>query len=402
MVPTSKVFITNLGSGKKLIATQLDVDAEITQSSNKCDDSTASRWKLINTPGVKHEYWIQNVDTGMVLGTAHKSDENKQSIMLRKINHDDHQKWRLIPVGTGKHEYAIMNVHSGRVLDPGDESKIDDAQIAQQEYRNEQHQRWRLTPYDADVNSRAVMTIVRNENVFLPIWLRYYGQFFSAHDIYVIDHQSNDGSTEGDGFVRIPVSHPEFGVGWQLEVIQRYQHTLVGRYDVVLYAEVDEIVAPDPRLGDLGSYIDHFSEDFVTCQGYEVLHRRDLEPEFDSTKPVLGQRSTWYANLLYSKSLLARVPMLWNVGFHRRLDRKTNHDLHLYLIHLHRMDYNICVARNHERTRFPLAHIDRSNSWGYQNHITDPTHFDSWFYHDSCGSSPIHPQPIPPRWRNLV
>ena len=55
--------------------------------------------------------------------------------------------------------------------------------------------------------SRAVLTMVYNESVFLPIWLRYYSRFFAPEDIYVLDHQSDDGSTNGGGFVRVPLEH---------------------------------------------------------------------------------------------------------------------------------------------------------------------------------------------------
>jgi Ricin-type beta-trefoil lectin domain-like/Glycosyl transferase family 2 len=338
----------------------------------------------------------------MVLEVAGESCEDKAGVFLRGDNGGAHQRWRLVPVGEGGHEYAIMNVHSGKALDLWDGAWRDDAEIVQLGYWHGTQQRWVLTACDAATTSRAVMTIVRNESVFLPIWLRYYRQFFSAQDMYVLDHQSTDGSTEGHGFVRVPVSHPEYGAGWQRDIVQRSQHELIGRYDVVLCTDVDEIVAPDPRLGDLGTYIDRFDEDFITCQGYEILHRKDLEPPFDPTRNVLRQRFTWYANPLYSKPLLARVPMLWNGGCHERIDGRTNNDPHLYLIHLHRMDYDICLTRHHDRVRFPLAQIDRDRRWGYQNQITDPTTFSSWFFHDSCGPSPLCPQPIPPWWRDLV
>ena len=34
----------------------------------------------------------------------------------------------------------------------------------------------------------AVFTIVREEAVFLPIWLRYYAAHFAPEDIYVLHH----------------------------------------------------------------------------------------------------------------------------------------------------------------------------------------------------------------------
>src|SRR2546425_12855184 len=39
---------------------------------------------------------------------------------------------------------------------------------------------------------RAVLTMVHNEPVFLPIWLRYHSRFFGADDIYVLDHDTSE------------------------------------------------------------------------------------------------------------------------------------------------------------------------------------------------------------------
>lgn len=396
----SEVTIRNLGSGKVLSARLASEATKIGQCSTRHGDAACQRWRLIPAE-VRHQYQIQNVLTGTVLEVAGASCDEYAEISLWDNNGGAHQRWRLVPVGEGQHEYTILNVHSGKSLDLWDGSQDDDARLSQVGYWHGVQQRWLVTTCDVRP-SRAALTIVRDESIFLPIWLRYYGQFFSAQDVYVLDHQSTDGSTEGDGFIRIPVSHPEYGAAWQRDVIQGYQHELIEQYDVVLYTDVDEIVAPDPRLGDLGTYIDYFSDNFVTCRGYEVLHQKDHEPPFEPTMPVLGQRSTWYANSSYSKSYLARVPILWHGGCHQRIDGKTNDDPNLYLIHLHRMDYEICRARHQNRTRFPLAQADQNHGWGYQNQIIDPIAFSSWFSHDSGGSEPIYAQPIPPWWHDVV
>lgn len=392
----------NLSSGKVLDVAQVGAGTRVGQCRSKDSDNVSARWRLIPVAGVRHQYEIQSVATGMVLEIAGEAREDRAGVCLWESTGGAHQRWRFVPVGEAGHEYAILNVHSGKALDLWDGSLDHDAAITQVGYWHGIQQRWVVTACDTGPVSRAVLTIVRDENVFLPIWLRYYSQFFAAQDLYVLDHQSVDGSTQGDGFTRIPVACSEYGAAWQRDVIQTYQHQLIDRYDVVLYTDVDEIVAPDPRLGDLGSYIDCFDEDFVTCQGYEVIHQKGHEPPFDSAKPVLGQRCTWYANPSYSKPLLARVPMLWHGGFHQRVDGKANNDPNLYLIHLHRMDYDICLVRHHTRTRFPLAQIDQDNGWGYQNSITDPTEFFSWFYHDSGGPIALQPQAIPPWWRELI
>lgn len=399
-VSMPEVTIRNLRSGKVLMVAATGQGPKVGQRRSTGGADVAQRWRLIPT-GMRHQYQIRNVATGMVLEVSGQSPEDEAGVFLGEDNGGVHQQWRLVPVGEGCHEYAILNANSGKALDLWDGAWCDDARLAQVGYWHGVQQRWVLTSCDAGPVSRAVMTIVRDEAVFLPIWLRYYHQFFSAQDVYVLDHQSVDKSIDSGSFIRIPLHHGEYGAGWQRDVVQRYQHELIGRYDVVLYTDVDEIVAPDPRLGDLGTYIDSFDEDFVTCQGYEVLHQKDDEPPFDPTRRVLEQRFTWYANPSYSKPLLARVPMLWHGGFHQRFDEKMNSDPNLYLIHLHRMDYDTCLARHRQRAHFPLAQIDRDQGWGYQNRITDPTEFSSWFFHDN-GPVPLRPEPIPPWWRTVV
>jgi hypothetical protein len=398
-----QIKIGSVSSGKVLQANGAGDESAVGQGLSKEMDDADQRWWLIPVAGVNHQYRIHHVGSGMVLEVTGESHEDRARIRLGKDTSGAHQRWRLIPVGDADHEYAIVSVNSGKAIDLWDASQDDDAEIAQNGYWHGPQQRWRLRTPDAATTSRAILTIVRNEQVFLPIWLNYYSKFFKAEDIYVLDHQSTDGSTEGPGFVRIPVSQPAFGVGWQRDVQQRYQHELIDHYDVVLCTDVDEIVAPDPRYGDLGDYLNRFDQEFVTCQGYEVLHSRDDEPPLDRAKPVLSQRSMWYPNPLYCKPLLARVPMLWHGGFHERVDGRKNPDPHLYLIHLHRMDYDICLARHQERGRFPYAQMDLDQGWNYQNRITEPTAFSSWFYHDSCCSGvPIQPQSIPSYWREVV
>lgn len=403
MLEGKEIKILSLSSGKVLQANGAGEGSEVGQSWNKDHDDAYQRWRLVPVEGVNHQYRIHSVGTGMVLEVVGESHEDKAKISLWRDNGGAHQQWRLIPVGEAEHEYAIMNVNSGKAVDLWGGVQGDDAQIAQSWYWHGPQQRWRLTMPDAVTMSRAVITIVRNEQVFLPIWLRYYSQFFHAQDLYVLDHQSTDGSTDGGGFVRVPVSQPAYGAGWQRDMQQRLQHELIDRYDVVLCTDVDEIVAPDPRYGDLGKYIDHFDQDFVTCQGYEVLHMKEDEPPFDPAKLVLRQRSTWYVNPGYSKPVLARVPMLWQGGCHAPVDGRKIDDPRLYLIHLHRMDYDLCLGRHQERCRFPIEQSDVDHGWGYQNRIIDPAEFEGWFYNDSSwGGFPLQPQSIPPYWREVV
>lgn len=247
---------------------------------------------------------------------------------------------------------------------------------------------------------RAAITIVHNEPVFFPIWLGYYSQFFAPEDIYVLDHESDDGSTARDGFVRIPVTHETVDHTWMVRTVEALQHELLQRYDVVLVTDVDEIVAPLPEFGTLGDYIDGLQEDFVNCLGYELIHLVDREPAFDPARKVLDQRGYWFASDIYDKPALATVPMRWHPGFHRELEGRMRPDPDLYLIHLHRMDYELCLARHRYRDGLAWNDHDVSLGWAGHNRITDEAQFARWFYEDSNAEwNELAVEPIPASWR---
>jgi hypothetical protein len=253
--------------------------------------------------------------------------------------------------------------------------------------------------------SAAVLAMAYNEPVFFPIWQRYYSRFFSPEDIYVIDHETTDGSLDGEGFVRIPVNNPHDDRTWRTRLVERHQRQLLETYDVVVTTDIDEIVAPDPSLGTLGSYLEAFDREFVNCVGYEVLHMRDTEPPLDPTRPILAQRGWWYANPGYNKPIVATEPVRWVPGFHHREDGRIEPDPRLRLVHLHRADFELALERHRVRAERPSDPDDVASGRGYQNRIVDTEAFESWFYGDSCFEAEgvrIEPERIPERWRSLL
>jgi hypothetical protein len=250
---------------------------------------------------------------------------------------------------------------------------------------------------------RALITMVHNEPVFLPIWLGYYSRFFDPRDIYVLDNETTDGSTSRDGFVRIPVAQDRVNHTWMVRTIEELQHDLLGRYDVVVVTDVDEIIAPTPALGSLGKYLDRFDEEWVNCLGYELLHLRNSEPPLALDRPILHQRRCWYFNGAYDKAALATVPMQWRPGFHGRTDFNFNPDPDLRLIHLHRMDFDICRERHRTRSRRLWAPADAREGWATHNQIADGEAFEKWFYEDSGFEGfEMRREDIQPIWRDVV
>jgi hypothetical protein len=252
--------------------------------------------------------------------------------------------------------------------------------------------------------SSAVLTIVRDESVFFPIWLRYYSRYFAPQDIHVLDHGSTDGSTEVGGFVRIPVEHETVDIAWMVATVEAHQRRLLERYDIVVAVDVDEIIAPDPEWGALDEYLAGFQEEFVNCLGYEVIHLPDREASFQPHRPVLEQRGFWFAAEGYDKPAVSTVPASWEVGFHGRTDGRLNLDPDLLLIHLHRIDYDLCRARHLMRREWAWNKVDLERGWGTHNRITDDAEFERWYYTEGCfdGPAELVVERIPARLRGVL
>lgn len=203
--------------------------------------------------------------------------------------------------------------------------------------------------------ANAVFTIVRNEELFLPIWLKYYSQFFDPEDIYILNHDTTDNSIEKAKekfkFNEIKV-HWEaiFSPVWLRDTVQEQQHKLLQKYQYVLFAEIDEIVAPDPaKYKNLKEYIEKCDKDYIRCKGYNVIHNQVAENKpLNLEQKILRQRTGWCPYISFNKTLLARVPLKWAYGFHC-LEGEQIEDLkdkeELYLIHLKRMDWDLFLDR---------------------------------------------------------
>jgi hypothetical protein len=193
----------------------------------------------------------------------------------------------------------------------------------------------------------AALTFAYNESVNLPIWRRYYGQQFGECNLFLIDHGSDDGSTENLGDVnRIRLPHTPFDDAKKVLCLSSFQAGLLSHYDGVVCGDCDEIVVPDPvKYSGLIDYITRMEGDYATCCGINVSHVIDREPPIDLEKPILSQRR--YGRFLTPtcKTLLSRVPIKWEPGLHAS-NRRPNFDHHLINFHLKWMDYGTAVKRH--------------------------------------------------------
>ena len=251
---------------------------------------------------------------------------------------------------------------------------------------------------------RAAFTIVKDEPVMLPLWLRYYERFFDRDDLFVLAHDTGDGSTADlAGRCHVVPVHRQaaFDHRWLRTLVEDFQAFLLRSYDTVLFAEVDEFVIADPlRYAGLDAYIDALEAPAARCSGFNVVHQED-EPPLQWGEPLLAQRRCWHASLEYSKRLLARTPLQWSQGFHREYGAPdAAPDPHLMLVHLHRIDYDWCLERHRRSAARDWNEADRSGGAGAQNRIAEPQAFEEWFRRGPDLDAP--PELIPPHIRGVL
>lgn len=185
----------------------------------------------------------------------------------------------------------------------------------------------------------AVITMVYNEKVMLPIWRRYYGAIFGSENLFILDHGSDDGSTEDIRHEnRIKIFRETFSNADRVKLISKFHESLLSIYDYVIYTDCDEMLVPHPRTGKtLKEYIEARRRPYFTTVGLNLVHHNATEPVLDSSKPILSQRRHVQFVSPMIKTLISNAPIRWGAGFHSStLYPILTRDL--YLFHLKRFD----------------------------------------------------------------
>lgn len=205
----------------------------------------------------------------------------------------------------------------------------------------------------------CIVTMIKDEWDFFPLWRKYYGQFFSGNEIYVI----NDGSSSDflkknitdENLITLPQFHNENHVR---RIEQNIPNSFDGRralfvsdlicgllnyFETAIYTDIDEFIVPDPKKHhDLKAYLDNLdSGQTIAPVGINVVHvpRRQKEP-LDLGKPILSQRTKGYFAQAYTKPSITRKPVVWSPGFHG-CKSKFEWDPDIFMFHLRDMDVDL-------------------------------------------------------------
>ncbi len=208
----------------------------------------------------------------------------------------------------------------------------------------------------------AVFTITRNEKYFLPVWYRYYSQFFDHKDIYILDHETTDGSTDNlpCNIELICNNSRTYDFHWLLKKVSQFQRKLLQDYNLVVFSETDEIIVPK----EPGNFKAHINPNTGCgqCTGYEIIHRKDIEPALDwKSLPLLAQRNWYMLNPKFNKVLLGTRPIKWPIGFHPGPSGENRADPNLVMLHLRRIDYGSAMEKYARRDKKRAAGVRKRN-----------------------------------------
>lgn len=219
----------------------------------------------------------------------------------------------------------------------------------------------------------AVFTIVKNESYFLPIWLKHFKKFFNNEDIYILDHQSSDGSTKNlDVNTFLITNDLTFDHQWLTNQVEIMQEKLLEEYQCVLFCEVDELIYTVNE--DFNNFIKLFlldpTSNFVTVRSHELIQDLDNELPITEEDLIFENRNKWFHWKMYDKTLLSKIPLKWVWGFHDTIGYKKDFKYELFLVHLHRFDFELMLKRHTERSKWK-----HKNDGGGQQNLTDDRNY---------------------------
>ena len=202
----------------------------------------------------------------------------------------------------------------------------------------------------------AFVTMVRNEGVFLPLWIAHYTKIVPrAHLFVLVDGLDQELPPAAEGLQILRLPQVPAGPGWDAarwRLLTAFANSLLERFDVVVLNDVDELIVLDPAMGDdlAGAIAKAREIGVISPFAVEVIHRLDLEPEpLHLDRPILQQRRHVRINSSYAKPCITARPIRWSLGGHKSDFASLHISRSLYLFHLRAMDLDMMRVRQKHR-----------------------------------------------------
>jgi glycosyltransferase involved in cell wall biosynthesis len=191
----------------------------------------------------------------------------------------------------------------------------------------------------------CAITTVYNEAFNLPIWLRHYGKQVGIENCIVVDHGSDDGSTDSLlGAERIRIPRSEYSETKRVRLAANLVASMLDAYDAVVYSDCDELLMADPeQYANLADFAERMEGPAATAIGLNIMQKMDVESALISDQQILAQRRHVGFVAPMCKTTLVRERPTWGTGFHRSNFRPAFNGL--YLFHLRWADLGESLRR---------------------------------------------------------
>lgn len=228
----------------------------------------------------------------------------------------------------------------------------------------------------------AVFCPIKDEPTHIWRWIEYYTRYFPKQDVYILDFGSKpEYLAEVSKHCSIINTSRNIHDAYELyQTILDVHQGLLRDYDIVIPTDVDEIIYTEQGLH---TYIQNLNKEYVTCTGYELLHLPDKEAPYSPEHRVFDQRNYWFkSEQHYSKTLITSKHLNWTIGLHTvpGINKKEDSDPGLYLIHLHRFDYDVCMKRHLKWASMEWSERTVQNNWNYHYRTHDLEKLNQWYY----------------------
>lgn len=173
---------------------------------------------------------------------------------------------------------------------------------------------------------RAIIGARTKDSFWHPLWDSHYRLYFDHVEIVPL------GTVYSVTFAHMT------------ELINRAIEKLIGKYDLIMCADMDEMLVPDPdKYRDLGDYLDRCKGDVIRCVGYNVIEMPGQDA-IDLHKKITDQRTMWQRDLMYDKPVIMRKKIMYYPGQHF-CNTSNVQDKDLYMFHMRYADVESLLMR---------------------------------------------------------
>jgi hypothetical protein len=173
---------------------------------------------------------------------------------------------------------------------------------------------------------------------FRTPWYNYYSLY--CDEVEILVDNIPEGKDVYEKFVNVS------------PVLEQKMVELFTRNDVVIYADIDEFIVPNPtEYGHLRDYVEkfcHYPQEEVRCTGMNVVQIIG-EDKINWDEPFLVQRRYWSEATFYNKFNICKVPHRFVDGMVNAHIPTTQADHDLVLMHMKYLDFEEEVKRGKER-----------------------------------------------------